>query len=290
MQLTRTCSQSTHTRAKSASIQLVETDEDLAAQSDYLLSIVPPRDAHATAKRILTASSTPEFEKRKSPLYYLDLNAISPQSAREIGELFASKADKIRVIDGGIIGGPPRLKENNTWNIPSIPSSGPHPLSEAQPAGKELAKLLNVKHISPDIGAASGLKMCFASLTKGYTALAIQSFTTAHRLGVLPELQDHLSSYSPKSLDLAQRSLTVMPPKAYRWVGEMQEIGNTFAADGGFSEEERIFSAIAKTYDLVAHGTELGLEKTEDRKRGKTPEDVVQLMSEGIEKRKLKTE
>lgn len=69
----------------------------------------------------------------------------------------------------------------------------------------------------------------------------------------------------------------------------MEEIGDTFAADGGFTDEENIFSGVSKTYDLVANGTELGKEKTEQRVRGKTAEDVALLMSEGIEKRKLKT-
>lgn len=132
--------------------------------------------------------------------------------------------------------------------------------------------------------------MCFASLTKGFTALAIQSFTTAHRLNVLPELQEHLQQYSPKSLELAQRGIVGMPPKAYRWVREMEEIAETHEADGGYHHNESIFQAVARVYDLVANGTVLGDEVTEKRVNGKTPEDVARCMSEGIEKRKLKTE
>lgn len=248
----------------------------------------------ATAKRIFAAASTSSFQKRSTPLYYLDLNAVSPRSAREMETLFQAVSTKIRLVDGGIIGGPPRSKDPSDssaeWSVPSMPLSGPHPLAEAQPGGKELAALLNTEHISNDIGAASGLKMCFASLTKGFTSLAIQSFTTAHRLGVLPELKQNLSKFSPKSLELAEKGVTGMPPKAYRWVREMQEIGATFAEDGGFESDENIFASVANVYDLVAHETELGQETTEVRNRGKTAEDVAMCMSEGIEKRKLKTE
>ena len=70
----------------------------------------------------------------------------------------------------------------------------------------------------------------------------------------------------------------------------MEEIGDTFAEDGGFAEEERIFSGIGNTYHLMAYDTELGKEKTEQRERGKTAEDVAELMSQGIERRKLKKE
>lgn len=268
----------------------MSSDEDLAAQADYILSIVPPRDALSTAQRIFAASSKPLFQKRTRPLYYLDLNAVSPRSAREMGDIFAPVTEHIRFIDGGIIGPAPRqVPDSEGWKRPSIPTSGPYPLAEAEHGGKHLAEVLNTQHVSDEIGGASGLKMCFASLTKGFTALAIQSFTTAHRLNVLPELQDHLKQYSPKSLELT-KSLTVMPPKAYRWVREMYEIGDTFVEDGGFEKDESIFYGVGKTYDLVANGTELGQEKTERRVKGKTPEDVAALMSEGIDKRKTKTE
>lgn len=201
--------------------------------------------------------------------------------------------DKIRLIDGAIIGGPPKPKDeanvNGDWSRPSMPLSGPHKLSDVTPAGAQLAEVLNIQHISGEIGGASGLKMCFASLTKGFTALTIHSFTTAHRLGVTAELEDHLSKYSPKTLELT-KNLTSMPPKAYRWVREMQEISATFQEDGGFVQSEDIFGGIANTYALVADGTDLGLEKTNDRKRGLDREDVARLMSEGIDKRKMKTD
>lgn len=141
-----------------------------------------------------------------------------------MAQLLQPAGDQIRFIDGGIIGPPPKLKDGGldpekpeSWVRPSIPVSGPHPLSDAQANGAHLAQLLNFKHISDEIGPASGMKMCFASLTKGMTALAIQSFTTAHRLDVLGELQGHLEEYSPKTLALAKGGVTGMPPKAYRW-------------------------------------------------------------------------
>lgn len=70
----------------------------------------------------------------------------------------------------------------------------------------------------------------------------------------------------------------------------MEEIGDTFTEDGGFEEEECIFRGVSKTYELMAHGTALGQELTGSRKRGKTADDVAALMSEGIEKRKIKVE
>ncbi|KAK4507318.1 hypothetical protein PRZ48_001053 [Zasmidium cellare] len=277
-------SQATQDRAKRNSIALVDTDIDLCNQADYVLSIVPPRDAIATAQRIAKAVSHTNFNSRPNPLYFLDLNAISPKSSREIDSLF-THTPQIHFIDGGIIGGPPSLKQDGTWSKPSIPLSGPHTLPSTH-----LATLLNTRHINSTIGSATGLKMCFASLSKGFTALAIQSFTTAQNLGVLDELRTHLDEYAPSTRTKAEKGLTGMPPKAYRWVAEMEEIAETFEADGGFNDAESIFRSVARVYEFVADGTELGKETVEGRKRGLTAEDVAVLMREGAEKRKVKTD
>jgi hypothetical protein len=251
---------------------------------------VPPRDAIATAQRIINASSSSGAKQRPEPLYFLDLNAVSPKSARTINDLISQTTPAINFIDGGIIGGPPSPKDDTTWSRPSIPNSGPHRLEDAKPNGHHLAQTLNVKHINGTIGAASGLKMCFASLSKGFTALAIQSFTTAYNLSVIPELKEHMAEFNPAALKTAERSLVGMCPKAYRWVHEMREIAETFEADGGFEAQESSFRSIAEVYELVSSGTELGGEKVGERVRGLTVEDVARGVSEGTARRKVKTE
>jgi len=133
-------------------------------------------------------------------------------------------------------------------------------------SGKHLADTLNLNHISNDIGSASGLKCCFASTSKGFTALCIQAFTTANALGVLPLLQEELGARMP-GLAKATKGLTSMPPKAYRWVREMEEIAQTHADEvgfkGGSDGSKGVFGEIAEVYRSVAEDTVLGQEKTE---------------------------
>lgn len=128
--------------------------------------------------------------------------------------------------------------------------------------------------------------MCFASMTKGFTAIAIQSFTTAQKLGVLPELQQHLVEYSPRTGQLAEKGLIGMPPKAYRWVREMEEIADTFHEEGGFDSD--MFSGASEIFRTVAEDTELGKEKTESRQRGTDTEDVALLMNEAMQRKRSK--
>jgi 3-hydroxyisobutyrate dehydrogenase-like beta-hydroxyacid dehydrogenase len=268
-------------------------------QSDYILSIVPPRDVIGTAKRFATQwlsnkADRATFKKSEGipelPLYYVDLNAISPSSATSISTLFAASAPEIRFVDGGIIGGPPNLTspEKNTWYKPSLVCSGPDNIADAELGGIQLAEVLNMRHVSSEVGSASGLKMCFASLNKGFTAIAIQAYATAHKLGVLPELRDHLKEYTPGVGAAAERGLPGMPPKAYRWIAEMQEIAETFSEVCGFGKE--MFEGARDVYSLVADDTELGKEKIGKRVRGKTAEDVALLVAEGLRRKKEKVE
>ncbi|KAE9978172.1 hypothetical protein EG328_001623 [Venturia inaequalis] len=283
-------SDSTKSRVESASISVVETDSELVSQSDYILSIVPPIDAKATADRIIKAQSSIPERTRSNPLYYLDLNAIAPSTARSISDAFASQAKDIKLVDGGIIGGPPKPIPGSeetgfaAWNRPGICLSGPNPLATAPKSGAHLAELLNTRHVGDDIGTASGLKCCYASLTKGFTALAIQSFSTASKLGILPALQQYIQESQPANNDRAKRGLTGMPPKSGRWVEEMREIGKTFGEDGGWSEAN-VFSQIAEVYEFIAKETELGKEHSLSRKRGKDVDDVVAAIGEGMAKK-----
>lgn len=283
-------SEVTQNRARNSTIELMPSDEEFVAQADYILSIVPPRDAVATAQRIVVAYLNCQDSRRNQPLFYLDLNAISPRASREIHNILSHRTN-LTYLDGGIIGHPPKPNpENQTWSRPSVPTSGPVPLTHAARSGAHLTSTLNIRHISSTIGAASGLKMCFASLAKGFTALALQSYTTAYNLDILPELQAELAERNPGALTQAERSLPGMPPKAYRWVGEMKEIGATFREDGGFGAGEGVFEQIAGVYGFVADGTVLGEEKTEDRREGKTAVEVARLVAEGASRRKEKTE
>lgn len=195
---------------------------------------MPPRDAKKTAQRIVSGLS-PEPGSRNSPLYYVDMNAISPNSAAEINALLSVNPN-VRHIDGGIIGGVPYPKERSVngkpeWHCPSFILSGPHEIPDTA-----LSAALNVQHLDLQIGSATGLKMCFACTTKGFVSLAIQSFTTAQELGVLEELRAYLQKYNPSTLTLAEKGLVTMAPKAYRWVYEMMEIADTMAENGGFEK------------------------------------------------------
>jgi hypothetical protein len=134
--------------------------------------------------------------------------------------------------------------------------SGPCPLHDAPIAGRQLADVLNTRYLNASIGTASGLKCTFAALSKGFTALALQSFTTAASLGVLPQLQDYISEYNPSAKARAEKGITGCPSKAYRWIEEMNQIGECFELEGGWPSNANVFRNVASVYEQLAVAVE----------------------------------
>lgn len=227
---------------------------------------------------------------------------MSPSTTRTVAALFTKARVPVRFIDGCIIGGPPRPKSSSDagtnvtaslddpssdWVRPRIPTSGPHSFNELS-GGDSLNTILNMRSISQDIGSASGLKMCFAALTKGYTAIATQSFVTAQRLGVATELREEMSQLIPSHLAATEKGVPSMVPKAYRWVREMEEIATTMNEEGGWGRD--MFVGAAGVYKEVAGDAVLSKEKSGKRVRGQDVDDVAKVMAEGMERKRKKTE
>lgn len=79
----------------------MDADHELIAQADYILSIVPPRDAVSTAKRFTEAAAGDVRDRGRAPLFYIDLNAISPNRARTLESLLEDYP-MMRFLDGGV--------------------------------------------------------------------------------------------------------------------------------------------------------------------------------------------
>lgn len=115
---------------------MVDSDQDMIAQADYILSIVPPRDAVSTAERFAKAATGHVRDKDKEPLFYIDLNAISPSRARML-EAICKDCPPMRYLDGGVSFSVP-------YHLISCPevnerSLEPHQISKKMAAGQDPA-------------------------------------------------------------------------------------------------------------------------------------------------------
>jgi L-threonate 2-dehydrogenase len=218
-------------RAAAAGMRAVPLEGLTGAQ--LLLSIVPPGAALALAQQMAPALSA----AARKPVF-VDCNAVSPTTAARIAAVI--EATGTPFVDAGIIGPPPRPEGPQ----PSIYVSG----SQASRVSVLTAHGLDIRVLDAPIGAASALKMSFAGITKGVTAVATAMTLAAVRVGAHNELHRELADREPALLASLARKIPDMLPKAYRWVAEMQEISQFVTPEAGGD----IYAGASQIYDRVA--------------------------------------
>jgi len=219
-------------RAREAGMSAV--DDRALAEADFLLSIVPPGEALALARRlagVLTAAN-------KKPIY-VECNAVNPRTVNRIAEVIA--ATGCPFVGAAIIGPPPKPGSSNTKFYASGPAAG------------AFAKLndhgLDVRVLTGALTAASALKMSYAGITKGFTALGAAMMLAATRGGSAEALKAELAESQPALLGYLSRQVPNMYAKAYRWVAELEEIAGFVGEERG---EHAMLEAAAQLYQRIA--------------------------------------
>jgi L-threonate 2-dehydrogenase len=207
--------------------------DDRIAAADIILSILPPGDALGLAERL-----APALRAATAKPVYVDCNALDPATVLRIARVVQETGATF--VDGGIIGGPPR-----PGYTPRIYLSG-----EAAPRVADLARFGLEMPIQPGpIGAASAMKMSYAGITKGFTALGAAMMLAATRAGTADALKAELSSSQPALFGWLTRQTPGMFSKAYRWVAEMEEIARFVGEDPA---GRQFYEGAARLYERLA--------------------------------------
>ena len=254
-------SERTRQLADKAGIDDTASLEELVRQADAVLSILVPSEAAGVADAVAGAIRASGAET-----IFSDCNAVSPNTA--LGMRDAIERAGGTYVDGGIIGGPP---------APGAPRVRIYVSGER--AG-ELDALdcegVAIKQMGAEIGRASAIKMCYAALTKGTSALQLALLTTAHALGVSEELAAEFAGSQPAALAAMNKGLPSLPPKAFRWIGEMEEIAATFD-DAGVTPH--FHQGAAEMYRLVSE-TPFASETPETIDAGRTLDETIGALAE----------
>ena len=225
-------------RAKAAGLEDARSLTELVRASDLVLSIVPPACAVEVASQLAQAMTDTGAHR-----VVIDANAVSPARAREVGH--AIERGGGRYVDGGIVGGPPQPGHRTDLVL----SGG-----GAEKLATELTtEELVVTWIGDDPTAASALKMCYASWTKGTSALLISIRAVARHQGVDQALVDLWGRAQPSLLARSDAEGGVAG-RAWRWVDEMAEIARTFedaGLPGGAADAaSRLYERLASFKDV----------------------------------------
>lgn len=205
-------SEASHRRAEECGLEDVFWLNGVVNQADIIFSVCPPHAALDVVREVRNMGFQGIF---------VDANAVSPDTAREGQRILDTVGAEF--VDGGIVGLPP-TREGTT----RLYLSG----DEARRVARVLDKgLFEVIVLDAPVGAASALKMSYAAWTKGTSALLADILALAQHEHVLEALQQEWAGSQP-GLDRRAAGLSSAAAKAWRWVGEMEEIAATFEAAG----------------------------------------------------------
>lgn len=226
----------TRQRAEAAGFRDGGSLSDIVGAADIILAILPPALGLPLAETVAKAMR----ETGKTPPY-VDCNAVAPETAAGIGAVI--EAAGARFIDCGIVGSPPGKSDKPT----RFYASG----SGAEAMDVFNGKGIDVRQCGSEAGKASAVKMCYAGITKGTSALHAAMLMAAEKLGVADRIHEELP-YSVGPLYKRMENITnALPAVADRYVGEMREIEKTMASVGlptGFHDAAALlFTAMTKT-------------------------------------------
>ena len=206
-------------RARTAGLIAVPTLGELVESSEMIVSVCPPGSATTVADDVADLG----FDG-----IYVDANAIAPDAARSIAERFE------RFVDGGIVG-PPATRPGST----RLYLSGDEPATTRTVADQWAGSLLDARPIDGGPGAASALKMAYAMWTKVSSSMLLTVRAIAAAEGVDGALLAEWAISQPGTAERSELTAAMTAPKAWRFVGEMEQIASTLAANGlpsGFGE------------------------------------------------------
>ena len=228
-------SERTRALAEAGGLRNLDSLDAVATEASLVLSILPPASAMGLARDMAAA-----MERSGARPVYVDCNAISPGTARDIANVI--EAVGAPFIDAGIIGTKPGIGPGPRFYV-----SG----ADTAPMQALDGKGFQVLGLGPEPGRASAIKMCYAGLTKGTWTLHTAVLLAAEAQGLTAELRAEFEYSQGQALAQMEARVPRLPADSGRWIGEMEEIAKTFADAGvtpGFHEgAAEIFRLLAQT-------------------------------------------
>ncbi|MBO0693737.1 MAG: NAD(P)-dependent oxidoreductase [Acidimicrobiaceae bacterium] len=201
----------TQRRALDAGLRDVGTVGAMVAEAEAILSVCPPAAALDVASKVAGFSGL-----------YVDANAVAPTTVRRVAYRLAP--GNATVVDGGIIGPPPDQPGRTRLYL-----SGPH---ASEVAAWWDGTNIEARVVGDLLGAASALKAAYATWTKASAAMLLAIRAVASAEGVDDALLAEWAQSQPGLDARSAQALRTAESKGWRWVGEMEEIGDLFEAAG----------------------------------------------------------
>lgn len=202
----------------------------LGTNCEVIFSVCPPSEALTVARQTIDTGFNGT---------YVDCNAVSPETSRAVAS--AVNTAGADYVDGGIIG-PPAWEAGSTRlylsgkNAPAV-------------AALFTGSFFDTIELGDTTDAASTMKMAYAAWTKGSAALLLSVYALAEHHGLGESLIEEWNLSLPGLEDKLHRLAKLNAPKAWRFVGEMEQIADTLAEakqhSGAFDSAASVYNAMS---------------------------------------------
>ena len=254
-------SSTTRKRAEASGVTIVDSLEDVFAESDMVLSICPLD----VAREILDRFEAWGRSTTNRPTF-VEANGMPPEPI--VKHLASLASLGFRVVDAGLVGLPPHDDRRPTLLVSGPDTSMVDPLHGIA---------FEVLHVGEAFGRASILKMLHALFSKGLNANLLHLMLVAEDLAVREDLMALLDSARPDLTERIRRTIPWIPADHERFRIELDETGAWLESLGwspGLSHAGREALAAIACSDLAT-------ETREHRDDDRSAADTVRIVAEG---------
>jgi 3-hydroxyisobutyrate dehydrogenase-like beta-hydroxyacid dehydrogenase len=205
----------TRQRAEAAGLVPTRNLEALLEEAEIVVSVCPPQGALDVARQVAGAGFAGT---------YVDANPVAPATLAEIAA--SVEAVGATIVDGGIVGPPPRKGQHTHLYLAGHESAVDRVADLF--AGTDVTPMV----VGSELGAASAAKQAYALFNKGRMVLAAAAADLAESHGVLHVLAAESDRPGADMLGELPALRAGLAEVGWRWGPEFEQIAATLAAEG----------------------------------------------------------
>jgi len=204
-------SATTRERALAANFVVVPSLDELARDSDIVISLVPP--ARALEVALCFAACADQYADSARMPTFIDANSVAARTKKHIADILSTVG--VSCLDGAFLGPANRIGTENVMLL-----SGPG----ADKVAPVFRKVVETRVVAEEVGQASSLKMTMAILTKALPALLLEMVCASAKNGQLGPALDLMRRLYPGIIEFLERTLPTYPEHIGRRVFELTEV------------------------------------------------------------------
>src|SRR5260370_2713291 len=204
-------SATTRERALAANFVVVPSLDELARDSDRVISLVPA--ARAVGVALCFAACADQCSDSVRMPTFIDANSVAARTKERIANILSAVG--VCCLDGAFLGPANQIGREDVMLLSRAGANKVAPV---------FRKVVEARVVAEEVGQASSLKMTMAILTKALAALLLEMVCASAKNGQLGPALDLMRRLYPGIIEFLERTLPTYPEHIGRRVFELTEV------------------------------------------------------------------